>query len=336
MIVNIKRVVALTLGILLMSVFAGCNAKKPGSTDRLILNNTDKAKQELAKDAPKKTVALVMKTLTNPFFIDMERGARKAETELGISLIVRTGAQETSIEQQISIVEELIKKKVDAIVIAPGHSRDLIPVLKRAQDAKIPIVNIDNRLDPEVSKQMGLINVPFISVDNEEGAYKSARHISDKILKPTEVAVLEGMLGAKNSEQRVAGAIKAFKENKNVKIVAVETANWKIDEAFKITSELFKKHPGIGAIFCANDMMALGAIEYLSKAGIKGVLVAGFDALEEAKEAIKAGKMQVTINQQADIQGYTGVVYAMKLIKVESVPYETMIPVLVEADFYKK
>ncbi|MCB0021873.1 MAG: substrate-binding domain-containing protein, partial [Caldilinea sp.] len=88
-----------------------------------------------------------MKTLTNPFFIEMEKGARRAEQELGIELIVKTGAQETSIEQQIAIVDDFIARGVDAIVIAPGSSTELIPVLKKAQDAGIVVINIDNRLD---------------------------------------------------------------------------------------------------------------------------------------------------------------------------------------------
>ena len=123
------------------------------------------------KTNQKKNIVLIMKTLTNPFFIEMEKGARQAENETGIKLTVKTGAKETSIEQQIAIVEEAIASKVDAIVISPGSSIELIPILKKAQDAKIPIVNIDNRLDPDLSKKKGLVNVPFISIDNKLSGY---------------------------------------------------------------------------------------------------------------------------------------------------------------------
>ena len=79
----------------------------------------------------KKEIGLVMKTLTNPFFIEMEKGARRAEKELGVALIVKTAAQETSIEQQIQLVNDLITAKVDAIVIAPGDSQSLVATLKK-------------------------------------------------------------------------------------------------------------------------------------------------------------------------------------------------------------
>lgn len=276
-----------------------------------------------------KTVALVMKTLTNPFFIEMEQGARKAETELGVNLIVKTGAQETSIEQQIAIVDEMIQKKVDAIVIAPGDSVALIPVLKKAKDAGIPIINIDNRLDAAVCSQLGLSDVPFISVNNELGGYLSAKYISDKIKTPTRVVILEGIRSAKNADDRKNGALRAFKENPNISIVAQETANWKIDEAYTVGKKMFASQPDIGAVFCANDMMALGIIKYLKESGRSNVLVAGYDALDEAKKEIQSGMLQATINQQADLQGYLGIKMAFQAIGGEKLPLETLVDVKV-------
>jgi ribose transport system substrate-binding protein len=120
-------------------------------------------------------VALVMKTLTNPFFLKMEQGARRAADDLGAELVVRTGAQETSIEQQVAIVDELVADNISAIVIAPGDSVRLIPAVKRAREAGIPVVNIDNRLDPAFLAREGLTDVPFVSVDNEAGAYQATR-----------------------------------------------------------------------------------------------------------------------------------------------------------------
>lgn len=270
-----------------------------------------------------------MKTLTNPFFVEMEKGARRAEAELGIRLIVKTAAQETSIEQQIGIIEDLIQTRVNAIVIAPGDSTELIPVLKKAQDAGITLINIDNRLNPQRSAQLGLVDVPFISVDNEQGAYLSAKFISDQIRTPTQAAILEGIRTAQNAVDRKQGALRAFQENPNIQVVATETANWKVDEAYEVTRQLFAAHPDIGAIFCANDMMALGALKYLKDANQQNVLVAGFDALEEAKQAIRTQELAATIDQQAAEQGYLGVHYAAKALSGQDIPAETMINVLV-------
>jgi ribose transport system substrate-binding protein len=243
-------------------------------------------------------------------------------------LIVKTAAQETSIEQQIAIVEELIQARVDAIVIAPGDSLGLIPVLKKAQDAGIVIINIDNRLDPDLSAKLGLENVPFISVDNEQAAYLAAKYISDRIHSPTKVVILEGIRTARNAEDRKKGALRALQANPNVTIVAIETAHWKIDEAYDVTKRLFVGHPDIGALVAGNDMMALGAVKYLAEAGKTNVLVAGFDALPDAQPALRAGTLDVSIDQQAAQQGNLGVHYAMKALAGEALPAETMINVL--------
>lgn len=274
-----------------------------------------------------KNICLIMKTLTNPFFIEMEKGARLAEKELGIRLIVKTGAKETSIDQQISIVEDMILQHVDAIVIAPGSSTDLIPVLKKAQDSDIRIVNIDNRLDPQITAKIGLVNIPFISVDNIQGAYLATKTIIQKAPMPASAAILEGIRSATNANNRKQGALKAFKENPNIQIAAMESANWKIDEAFAVTSRIFAAHPEVNLLFCANDMMALGAIQFLQSTGKNNVLVAGFDALPEAIKAIRDGKLQVTVDQNAAQQGYLGIKYAFDLIRGINPPLETFIDV---------
>jgi ribose transport system substrate-binding protein len=265
-------------------------------------------------------IALVMKTLTNPFFIEMEKGARRAQKELGIELLVKTASQETSIEQQIQIIEDLIRMKFDAIVIAPGDSLRLVPILKTAQEAGIQIINIDNRLDAEAMRGHGMAPVPFISVDNEKASYESAAFIARQVHRPAKAAILEGIRSADNARQRKLGAERAFRENPLIQVVARETANWKIDEGRDVAKRIFSAHPDITLLFCANDMMALGALQYLQESGHDGVKVAAYDALEEARRAIRSGRLQATVNQQAAEQGYQGILLANRALKGEAVP----------------
>lgn len=275
--------------------------------------------------APARQIGLVMKTLTNPFFIEMEKGARRAEKELGISLIVKTAAQETSIEQQIQLVNDLIAAKVDAIVVAPGDSQSLVATLKKATDAGIKIVNIDNRLDPEALKQAGVGEVPVVSVDNEAGAYMAGKYLADMVKAPTQAAILEGIRSADNARQRMEGAKRALGENKQITIVASDTANWKIDEAYTVSKKMFARHPAIKLVFAANDMMALGAIKYLQESGKSDVKVVGYDALTEAIAEIRAGHLAATVDQQAAEQGYQGVALALRMVQGEKVPAVTLI-----------
>jgi ribose transport system substrate-binding protein len=323
--VIVKLITYSVVAVFLALLSTGCGESKKSSTERLILDDSPGGSSQRASQ--KKTVALVMKTLTNPFFKSMEKGARQAEDELGIELIVKTGARETSIEQQVSIVKDLIRAKVDAIVIAPGSSTELIPVLKEARDAGIVIINIDNRLDPGRSAEMGLGTVPFISVDNEHGAYLSAKVLASRITTPTKVALIEGIRTAQNAQDRKRGAMRAFEDNPSITVVASESANWKIDEGYQVMARLMTQHPDLGAVFCANDMMALGAVRYLTENDNKNVLVAAYDNLDEAQSAIRRGELVATIDQQASVQGHMGVHFAMRALNGEVLPDESLVEV---------
>ncbi len=320
------RHIKLGLVSMVAAVLVACGQSSGPSVSTGPVNSGAGASAPAPAPVAPKTVGLVMKTLTNPFFIEMEKGARRAEKELGISLQVRTAAQETSIEQQIQIVNDLIAAKVDAIVIAPGDSQSLVASVKTAMDAGIKVVNIDNRLDAQALAAAGVAVVPFISVDNDAGAYKAGKFLAESVTAPTQAAILEGIRSADNARQRKEGAQRGLLENKQIKLVASETANWKIDEAYSVTKALFAKHPDIRLLFAANDMMALGAVKYLQEKGLAKVQVAGYDALAEALSEVKAGRLAATVDQQAAEQGYQGVVAAMRLVRGEPVEPVTTVP----------
>ncbi len=273
------------------------------------------------------TVALVMKTLTNPFFSAMEDGARRAARELAIRLVVVSAADEASVEQQSEIVRQVIRDQVDAIVIVPGPSVEIIPVLKEARDAGIVVVNIDERLDPVTAQKLGLRDVPFVGVNNENGAYLAAKHLAGKLTGPTQAIIIQGEPASSTGRDRERGALRAFAEHPNIEIVARETAYWKIDEANAVTARLFERYPDVGAIFCANDLMALGAIRYLEETGRKQVLVAAYDAIEPARAALRRGNLVATVDQRAGEQGYIGVRHAVRALAGETLPAETFIDV---------
>jgi ribose transport system substrate-binding protein len=243
-------------------------------------------------------------------------------------LIVRAADEETSFEQQVAIVEDLISNKADAIILAPSDSHKLVPAIKKARDAGIAVINLDNRLDTAFQQSLGLTPVPFISVDNVKGAYLAARAIGIKAQGPVEAAVIEGVRNAANAQARKIGALKAFSEMPNVTVVAAEAADWNADKALAVTKAIFAAHPKVTLLFCANDTMALSAADYLHHQGIQGVAIAGFDALPDARKALASGQLAVSVDQQAAEQGYQGVKAALAEISGESVPAETLIEVV--------
>jgi len=274
-------------------------------------------------------IALVLKTLANPYFLEMQRGAREAAERAGVELVVRAAPQETSVDEQIGIVRELVAAKVEAIVITPADSVKLVPVLKLARDAGIAIVNVDNRIDKEFALRTGLGEVPFISIDNVKAAYLAAAAIARTATGPTEAALIEGIRGAANAQARKIGALKAFAEFPHIRVVAMESADWRDDEAYVVTRGIMAGHPRLGLLFCANDVMALGAIRFLQEHDIRHVRVAGFDALPEALTALRNGSLAATLDQQAAVQGGRAIDMAVELVRGGQVPAETLVDVRV-------
>lgn len=177
---------------------------------------------------------------------------------------------------------------------------------------------------------------PFVSVDNKKTAFAAAKYLVDNITKPTEAAIIEGIRSADNARQRMEGAKRALAENKSIKLVASESANWKIDEGHDVAQKVFAKHPNVKVVFAANDMMGLGVLKYLQEAGRADVKVGAYDALAEAVAEVKAGHLAVTVDQQAAEQGFQGVALALRLLKGESVPAVVLIDTrLVTADSMK-
>ena len=306
------------LTMLCIGLLTGCDRAAKISPSATANSSASSASQ--STPVPPKQIALVIKTRSNPFFLEMEKGARRAEKELGIRLIVRAAASETSIEQQIQFVEELIIAKVNAIVIAPGDSQRLVPVLKKAQMAGIKLINIDNQLNPEAMSRARMSAIPFISVDNEQASYEAVRFMTKQVKQAAKAGIVEGIRSAENSNSRLRGARRGFEENPLIKIVASESANWKIDEANIVAARMFAAHPDISLVFCANDMMAMGVLKYLQDQNRNNVLIASYDALDDIRDAIKDGRVLVSVDQQAALQGYQGIAQAYKLLVGESVP----------------
>ena len=207
-------------------------------------------------------VALIMKSLANEFFVNMARGAKlhQAENSDRYELIVNGIKDESDLAQQVILVEQMIARQVDAIVIAPADSKALVPVLKRARQAGLIIVNIDNKLDTTILQQSG-ISIPFIGPDNREGARVVAQHLAEEMQAGDPVAIIGGISTAFNAQQRQIGFEDAMK-NAGMKIVSVQSGDWLQAKASAIASALITEHPDLKDNIWTNHTERLGVSEY--------------------------------------------------------------------------
>jgi ribose transport system substrate-binding protein len=278
------------------------------------------------KDKP--TVALVMKSLANEFFKTMEEGAtahheqHKGEYDLKVVGI----KNETDVIQQIEYVEQMIAQGVDAIVIAPADSKALVPACKRAMDAGIIVVNIDNKFDADVLKDKNA-KIPFVGPDNRKGAKLAGAYLCERLKAGDKVAIIEGAPNAFNGIQRKLGFEDAMRDG-NISIVSSQTGYWEAGPAEPIASALVNAHPDLKAILCANDSMALGAVAALKNAGKLGsIYVVGFDNIAAVRDLLKEGRVLCTVDQHADRLALFGIEYALEMLKTKAQPADKETPV---------
>ena len=260
-------------------------------------------------------IALVMKSLANPFFSAMADGARNhAKLHAGdYTLMVEGIDNETDKAAQIRIVEDLVARKVDAIVIAPADAIDLVPVIKKASAAGIVIVNIDDKLDDRALAEQGL-NVPFVGPSNNKGAQMVGDYLGQQLRHGDKVAIIEGITATTNALARTAGFRQAM-ENAEATVVAVRSGQWETTNAHQVAAELLHQYPDLKALLCGNDSMALGAVAAVHEAGRDGhVLVVGYDNIPTVRPLLVDGRILATAEQFAGQQAVSGIELALKAL----------------------
>jgi ribose transport system substrate-binding protein len=299
------RILALLCGLVAVSV--ACNrppAPKEGET-------------------AKPTVALVLKTLNSPFFIEMQRGAQAEADKLGVTLVVQAAEREVDVDKQMQIIENLIQTRVAALAITPSGSREIVTAIAKANQAGIPVVIVDTRVDPAAEKEAGIKIETFVGSDNYEGGKVAGQHLVEISGGKATVAILEGIPGHETSDSRMRGFKDAIKASPGIKVVASQTANWERDQGFNVFQNMLQAHPGIDTLFACNDMMALGAVEAIQAAGKTGkVRVIGFDAVDDARKAMTAGTMVASVAQFPADMGRLAVESAVQLVRGQKPPPE--------------
>ena len=243
-------------------------------------------------------IGVVLKSLANPFYVTMAEAIEERAEELGVELLLQATDSEMDAEGQLQIVEDMIVQGVDAILLTPNGSIELVPAVSRANEAGIPMFIVDTPLDDDAMDSAGAYIHSFVGSDNYYGGQVAAQELYEALGGSGQVAVLEGISGHESSIDRVEGFSGMVQEMGGLEIVASQPANWDQEQGYTVFQNILQANPGIIGLFAANDMMALGAVQAISDAGMSDVItVIGFDATDDAIEAIERGDMLGSIAQ---------------------------------------
>lgn len=265
----------------------------------------------LAKD----TIALVVSTLNNPFFVSMKDGAQKEADKLGYNLVVLDSQNNPA--KELANVQDLTVRGTKLLLINPTDSDAVGNAVKMANQAKIPVITLDRLANA------GTV-VSHVASDNRFGGKMAGDFIAKKLGSDAKVIQLEGIAGASAARERGEGFKQSMEKNK-FQLLASQPADFDRTKGLNVMQNLLTAHPTVQAVFAQNDEMALGALRALQTAGKADVLVVGFDGTDDGIKAVESGKLGATIAQRPDQIGVIGIQTADKVLKGEKVP--AVIPV---------
>ena len=279
----------------------------------------------MAKAQDKKfTIALIPGLTTDGFYITMNRGAQAAADALGVELVFQ-GAPDFNPVTQVPVLDAVIARAPNAILIAPTDKVQLIEPLKKANDAGIPVITVDTFIGTgnyQTGAGDGDFPLSYIASDNVLGGKIAARALAAAIGGAGKVFVSNVKPGISTTDQREEG-FKAAMAEEFPDITVLET-QFNDNDANKAASQLqgvFARDADLKGVFGANLFSALGAATGVQQAGQTGVIkVVAFDAPVSIVDNIKTGLVDVAIAQHPAEIGYYGVVSAFAHLTGNSIP----------------
>ena len=288
-----NKILNLFVVLMVMLALTGCGASNTANTHE-----------------PTMKIGVVVKALNSDYWKSVELGAKAAGEKYGVNVTVLGPNAETDVTGQISMIEDLITKKVNALVVAPSQAASAIPVFNKAKENKIPVILADT--DANWNDKAS-----FVGTGNYNGGKIAGEYLAKKLGGNAKIIILRGALGDPTHDERANGCIEALKAA-GLEVVAIQPANSERAMGVTVMENIIQSKQSFDGIFATNDEMALGAEQALKAAKSKAPIV-GFDGSMDALSSIKAGELDASIAQSPYNIGFKGVETAIKAVKGESI-----------------
>ena len=253
--------------------------------------------------------------LSSEFIVMLNRSMEAKARELGVQLIVSDAERDPV--KQVRQVETFIAQKVDAIIINPCEVEASAPAVDKAIAAGIPIVNVNSETRSAPTA--------FVGSRDAESARIAMDYIARRLKGRGNVVMMNGFMGQAAQIKRDRGAREVLARSPGLKLLADQTADWDRAKAMTLMENWIQSYgPQLNAVFAQNDEMAMGALLALEQAKMKGkVIVVGVDSIADALQAVKDGRLDATVFQDANGQGAIAVETAVKIVRKQ--PYEKQV-----------
>jgi len=307
-----RRMTALRSGLALVSLglatlsVAACGASGGGS----------------ANGGAHKAIGVSVADQKSLFYVAEVAGIKDEAKKLGYDVKLVSANNNSS--AQVNQVNNLLTQQIGALIFTSQDSTAAAAGVRAAQQAKVPVVAVDERPDSGQPQPD-----TFIATDSVKAAHDLCTWMFKQIGGSGQLAILHGVLGSTAEIQRTQGCKEALKENPNIKVVAQDTANWDETQAFKSMQNILTAHPQLKAVFGESDAMAMGAAKAAKHAG-KQIFSVGIDGFPTMFDAISSGLTQATMAQQPYMMGQLAVKNAIAYMdgkgsKIPAVQYQNTV-----------
>lgn len=263
---------------------------------------------------------------TTVFWLAMEDSMKARAKELGVELTVQAPSK-ADVTEQTGLVEDMIQKKVDGLILGTCDSKGIVPAVQKANDAGIPVIAVDTAIE-------GGKIATLIQTDNIKGAEMAAEYIAQDLGGKGKVLVIDGNLVHQTGRDRARVGSYLTEKYPNIKVIQ-QPGDWEQAKALAVAENVLTANPDVNWIFNACDPEAMGAVQAVEAQGLTGkVKIMGFDANPESLEAIKKGTMHAEIAQYPKLMGSVGLDMAVRVLNGEPVPakYDTGTGLITPAD----
>ncbi|NVZ24533.1 sugar ABC transporter substrate-binding protein [Pseudomonas gingeri] len=268
------------------------------------------------------TVGMSIPSLQWVFYLMVRDGVMEQASGMGIKKVLVSDAQADP-ARQVSQIQDMLSKGIDVLLYtATGSAASAVPV-RLARQQGVPVVCVDN-FPKNVECDA------YISTDNLAASGELARQMIKLTGGKAQIGLLQGTLGDSTEVTRAKGFDAVLTQAPQMKIVDSKPTDWLQDNGFKVAQDMLQKNPRIDVFLGRSDAPALGAAQAVKVANIDHkIWVFGYDGLPSALEAVRDGKMDLTITQQAVEMGRTALRTAVDLQQGKSVEKTQLLPAFV-------
>ncbi|GGY18279.1 substrate-binding domain-containing protein [Paludibacterium paludis] len=262
------------------------------------------------------SIALILKSMKNEFFVLMAEGARRhhARRTADYTLTVDGVQEETDTRGQEVLIHKALTRRADVLIIVPADSTTMVPPLLKAMAAGVLVINMDNKLDDRTLAGAG-VNIPFVGPSNFMGARSVAEYVARQLKPGSKAGLIEGAPGSINAKARSDGFREALRAA-DIAVAGMRWGYWDTLRGKQAALELIDAAPGLAALLCGNDNMAIGAAQAVQSRNLTGkILIGGYDNIPAIRPLLASRKVIATADQHPELQAAYAIDLALNAVR---------------------